>query len=316
MKKRTTASDVAKLSGVSTITVSRYINCPHKLALNTKTRIQEAIETLNYHPNLVAKAMNEGRTNSIYLRIPNDIPATNPFYLHLVSGVAEELGEQGFSLLMGRKNYDNSQSVDGLIYTGAVKEEIREIQKLAKKMPIVLFGNIAGVASIDVDNYYGEYNATKKTVQNRDQSVIYISIDQDRDFVKERERGFFAAMREINSENYVVYKCQNNNSVAYDLAIANMKIFSQAYAIICASDDIAIGVGNALASYVPSVLKRIKLAGFDGLGVEKNMIPNIMTVRQPIFEIGQMLAKRIIEMVKNQTSDTCLELVKPVFVES
>ena len=316
MKKRTTASDVAKLSGVSIITVSRYINFPHKLSPSTRNRIKNAIETLNYYPNLVAKAMNEGRTNAIYLRIPSDIPATNPFYSHLVSGVAEELGKQGFSLLLGRKNYDNSQSVDGLIYTGAVTEEVWGIQKLAKKMPMVLFGNIAGVASINVDNYYGEYNATKKIVQDNRQFVVFVSINQDRDFVKERERGFFVAMREIKSENYMVFRCQNNNSVAYDLALANMATFSRADVILCASDDIAIGIGNALASYDSYVFKRIKLVGFDGLGVEKNMIPNIMTVRQPIFEIGQMLAQRIIDMVKNQTDDVRLELVKPEFIES
>lgn len=316
MKKRTTASDVAKLSGVSTITVSRYINSPNKLALSTKNRIQKAIEELNYHPNLVAKALNEGRTNSIYLRIPSDIPATNPFYAHLVSGVAEELGRQGFSLLLGRRNYDNSQSVDGIIYTGAVKEEIREIQNLSKKMPLVLFGNIAGVASIDVDNYYGEYNATKRIVQSNKQFIIYISIDQDRDFIREREKGFLAAMREIKSENYVSFKCQNNNSVAHKLARQNINTFSKADIIICASDDIAIGVGNALLSHNTSSLDHITLVGFDGLGVEKNMVPNIMTVRQPIFEIGQMLAQRIINMVKNQTSDVHFELVKPEFVES
>ena len=96
-----TLKSIAKATGYSVITVSRVINTPEKVKESTRKIIEAEIERQNFRPNILARALVQNRTNIIFVYIPPDIEAINPFFLHVVSGIGEVLGEKGFSLGQG-----------------------------------------------------------------------------------------------------------------------------------------------------------------------------------------------------------------------
>ena len=78
---KTTLKDVAKLAGVNFTLVSKYINNnpSARMTLETKEKIQKAIEELDYHPSKVARALRSGKTNTVGLLIGN---LTNKYFAH------------------------------------------------------------------------------------------------------------------------------------------------------------------------------------------------------------------------------------------
>lgn len=98
MQLLTTIKQVAKLAGVSVATVSRVINNRGYVHADTKKKVDEAIEALNYFPNEVARSLSKKESRLIGLLLPD---ITNPFFPELARGVEDELNRQGYRLLFG-----------------------------------------------------------------------------------------------------------------------------------------------------------------------------------------------------------------------
>ena len=79
---------------------------------------------------------------------------------------------------------------------------------------------------------------------------------------------------------------------------SNFALVRQFDAVCCASDEIALGVVNSLREHGVKVGEEIAITGFDGLGREMLTLPAITTIHQPIFEVGQVLADRLMQKVK------------------
>jgi LacI family transcriptional regulator len=83
-------SDVARLAGVGTMTVSRVLNGNVHVSKQTRARVSEAIAKLNYVPNEVARSLRDHRTRQIGIIVPN---LHDPFFAqcaHSISLVAKE----------------------------------------------------------------------------------------------------------------------------------------------------------------------------------------------------------------------------------
>ena len=85
-----TLEDIARLSGVSRSTVSRIINGDARVRDETRTRVEVVIASLNYHPNLAARGLAEGRTSILGLVIPIGVAAifSDPYFPLVIQGVS------------------------------------------------------------------------------------------------------------------------------------------------------------------------------------------------------------------------------------
>ena len=89
-----TIKDVAKLSGVSIKTVSRVVNNLSEVSPETRRKVQQAISTLGYQPNTMARSLVKGRTNTVGVIIPHSTENIfdHPFFTEVLRGIAEETG--------------------------------------------------------------------------------------------------------------------------------------------------------------------------------------------------------------------------------
>ena len=151
-------SDVARLAGVGTMTVSRVLNGTAHVAEETALRVQTAIDRLRYRPNELARAFRCHRSRSIGLILPYLYDSFFANCAHAVTTVAKE---RGYSVIITTSNedpdteYDEAEqmlrwNVDGLVVIPARFRRSRLTRALFGKTPVVAFDRPVADPAFDV----------------------------------------------------------------------------------------------------------------------------------------------------------------------
>src|SRR3984885_11599997 len=98
-----TLSAVAKLAGVSSITVSRVVRLPNLVAPETRDRVEAAMRELGYVPNQVAGSLASSRTSSVGVLVPT---IANSIFADTVQGLSDELEPLGYAVILAQSRYD------------------------------------------------------------------------------------------------------------------------------------------------------------------------------------------------------------------
>jgi LacI family transcriptional regulator len=250
--------DVASLAGVSTITVSRVINSPGLVKPATREKVERAMAELNYVQNPVARALASNKIGIIAVYIPDSIDLMNPFIMHFIAGISEVLGKHVYSFLIRRELTD--------------------------------------IDCIDVDNTIGARKVTDVLIRNGHRNIAMINVDEDKDFTVDRALGFTRALEaaSIDASACPRHTAENNVNGGY---AAMKRILAEdpgCTAVFCATDTLAIGAANAIVKAGKKIPQDVSLVGFDGLGHDLLVRPNVTTVHQPVYEIGMRLAETLI----------------------
>ena len=114
-----TLEDVARLSGVSTATVSRCLNLPNRVSEAARTRVLSAVAELGYSPNFGARALAAKRTNTIGAIIPT---MENAIFARALQAFQEELRQNGVTMLVASSSYKpelEAEQIRTLVARGA-----------------------------------------------------------------------------------------------------------------------------------------------------------------------------------------------------
>ena len=292
-----TLKDVSKVTGYSLITISRALNCPEKLKPETLEKVQKAIAECGYHPNTAAQALVNRRTSIIYVYIPGDLTVSTPFFVQVVAGIGEGLGQLGYSMLIKRSWYAG-EPCDGLILMGLSEKDDARLRELVLEKPAVVFGNNTVADCFDVDNRLGEELAVDLAWEKGYRQLAYIGIDQKKVFCHDRQKGFEDGLKKHHLQAVAMAATNNKEESGYSLTKTLLKKTPRPDLFVCASDDLAIGALRAINEAGLAIPSEVGIIGFDGLGSEKNTFPRLSTIHQPIFEVGEELAKAIVDKVK------------------
>lgn len=297
--------DVAKLAGVSTITVSRVINSPELVKPATREKVERALEELNYVQNPVARALASNKIGIIAVYIPASIDLTNPFVMHFVAGISEVLSKHVYSFLI-RRELDNEHLCDGYIATGLLKDEVKQIYQYTheRNRPLVLFGHTEhpDIDCIDVDNTLGAKKVTQLLIETGHRRLAMINVDEDKDYTLDRALGFRRALDEAGIDPL---RCPqiiavNNVEGGYSAMKCILLEHPEVSGVFCATDTLAIGAANAIVKAGKKIPGDLSLVGFDGLGHDLLVRPPVTTVHQPVYEIGMRLAETLIARLNGE----------------
>lgn len=299
-----TLNDVARIAKVSAITVSRVINNPEVVKEKTRNRILKAMEEVHYTPNPAARSLVSKRIGIIDVYIPESIDMSNPFVIHLIGGISDTLSKELYSFMILR-NRKLEHKCDGYIVTGLLRDEIYEFSQYAKERdrPIALFGHtdIDDIDYIDVDNVAGVREITNYVLDCGHTNIRMLSVNEDKNYLDDRYEGYCLALKDhniqINKEPILV---ANNVEGGYSAAQKILEDRSIT-AIICATDELAIGAIQAVTDLGLRVPEDVSITGYDGLGHHMLSKPLISTVEQPVFQIGQMLAEVLVKRITGNT---------------
>ena len=202
-RKRTTIKDVAQEAGVSTQTVSRVINNRPDVSPHTRAHVQDIIERLGYSPNVLARSLSQGRSNTL------GVVGYGLVYFgstSVLTGVEQKANELGFSLLLnlldkfepGRMdkilNELLSRQVDGIIW--AVPGHVQTIDWLSEKfqdvaVPVVYMNKCCLPEDyvVAMDNCSGGKMATEHLLKSGYKQIGIITGPTDWWEAQEREAG-------------------------------------------------------------------------------------------------------------------------------
>ena len=162
-RKRVTIRDVARFARVSHQTVSRFINGENHIAPPTRTRVEQAIARLRFHPSHIARSLVSRQTKTVGL-VMGDV--ASPFFPDVARGAEDDLAAAGYSLILSSSRRDPERerrnvkhllerSTDGLILGApqCAPEELAEMARRADIPMVFLNREVKGprVAAVWID---------------------------------------------------------------------------------------------------------------------------------------------------------------------
>src|SRR5205814_482106 len=165
--------EVAKRAGVSTATVSRVLSQPGVVSPDTRRKVLQAVELLDYAPNSAAKNLRTLRTGKLLVTVPD---ISNPFFSLILQGIEDAAQRDGYAVLLGDTQHDQEREdryalmlkrkeADGLIFLGhrLPKEAASLVRAAAPRCAPVVngceFSPRLGVPSVHIDNAKAAFEA-------------------------------------------------------------------------------------------------------------------------------------------------------------
>jgi len=310
-----TLTDVAKLAGVSTMTVSRVINGHAKVAAETRERVMVAMDSLDYRPNMMARGLASGRSRSIGVLTVDTTLYGPRAALRGIEGAARD---RGYSVTIAHlsdpdrtavsqgANLLRSRSSDGVILLQPLISEVpRNGGSHADLPPMVAIhaGTPGDYPVVSVDQRLGAKLATNHLLSLGHKTVWHISGPTLWYEGLERVVGWQEALTAAGAE---VPPVEHGDWSAASGYAAALKVLKQpgVTAIFVANDSMALGTLHAMHELGLRCPEDISLVGFDDYPEAEFFSPGLTTIRQDFDEIGQRAVELLLQIIEDGASST------------
>jgi len=310
--KRVTINDVAHRAGVSKSTVSHVINQTRVVNLDTRDRVLQAIDALDYRPSGIARSLVSQRTKTAGLLISD---VSNPFYHDVIMGVEEVALAHGYSIFLCNTGYDTlrgmkfiqsliERSVDGVLFMSS-SMQIEMVDDLLSRQihPVVLDWGGAQVqelaATITIDFSTGLFQAVQHLVDLGHQRIAYVSGPLDFWTSRFRRDAFFAALELNGLDPAQVFVTQGNLRIEGGGRALNELICAtpRPTAVVAANDLTALGILWAARNHGLHIPDDLSVIGLDDIDLVSRVTPPLTTIALPRFEIGRLAMETLLKMV-------------------
>ncbi|MCR8645138.1 LacI family transcriptional regulator [Paenibacillus sp. N1-5-1-14] len=300
--------DVAKMAGVSVATVSRVLNDKGYVGRDTREKVEKAISELNYKPNEVARSLFKKQSSTIGLIVPDIM---NPFFTELARAVEDTASNLGYNVILCNSD-GNSKKEQGYLdvlqqnYVNGIiisSNTLTAEQVKAMNMPVVSIDReiSRGLPTIVVENKNGAVAATQFLKKKGCKRIAHIRGTHGVVNAEERFEGYkeVVAAEEWYSDSYIVdgdYDMQTSVEATLDL----LKRHPEVDGIFAANDIMAIGaikVAHQLGIKIP---EQLSIVGFDGIALTNVLTPELTTIAQPIYELGETAMNMLVGLMGQQ----------------
>lgn len=313
-KQRVNLRDIADASGVSIQTVSRVVRGVDVVAETTRARVTEAIERLNYQPNLAARSLSAARTGSVHI-----IDAVPLFHGHATTFVAicqalSNLEIHTSTSVLGTPDFEQLElrqlvpvSADGVIVLGGRAESRAWIETISSRVPTVCVGENTelpdAAVGVSVDHRAGAVAAVDHLLQQGATRILHIAGPQDWTDAQERLEGYELAMSGAGLEPVVLQAGSWDATAAASLV---PEIPADVDAVFAANDQLALGVMSALQLAGRSVPGDVRVVGYDDVAGSEWFLPGLTTVRQDFRAMGEEAVKALNLLLNGEPAQSSL----------
>jgi DNA-binding LacI/PurR family transcriptional regulator len=299
--KAPTIFDVAELSGVSISTISRVINMPEKVNLNTRQRVYDAIDKLGFVPKAEARAR--------ALRLKGRIGVITPFFtapsfVQRLRGIAGSLSKENFDLIIYTVDSNNrlqsylsslplTGNLDGLVIMSLPIAE-NEVKRLIEhNLPTVLieFPHPL-INSVEIDDIDGGKKAAEYLIKKGHRRIAFLGDTDLPEYsihpVSLRLQGFRNAIKAANLElpEEFVRLAPYDQEQAREVAKELLNSPNPPTAIFAATDLQALGVLKVARQLGVKIPEQLAIIGFDDLDTAE--YEDLTTIRQHLDESGRL----------------------------
>ncbi|MEH7085934.1 LacI family DNA-binding transcriptional regulator [Neobacillus drentensis] len=303
-----TILDIAKLAGVAKSTVSRFLN-GGSVGEATKKKIEQAIKETGYTPNPFAQSLKAKKTNIIGTIVPRlDSYASSQTLI----GIDEQLKQMNYQMLISNTSQNLEREIESiygfanqkmagiiLLATEITDQHIEAFETV--KVPVLLIGQEhEDFYSLIHDDFCAGYEMGRYVLEKGYRKIAYLGVtERDISVGVKRKQGFKKAIQEVEDCEVRFYETLFKIPAAQASAMEIIHEF-QPSIIVCATDNIALGVMKAAYSEGLTIPKDIALTGFGGYDVTEIMHPGLTTAKFFYKEAGETAAKHIVELVNER----------------
>lgn len=316
-KRRVQMMDIARLAGVSASTVSRALSGSKLINPETRQRIVDLAQSLNYSINASAKNLRLGYNRTIGVVIPYDRKTrqhiSDPFFLGMLGSLADALTDRGHDLLLSRVDAERLDDLAEIYDTGRAGAVAvigqwghhDQLNALAVRgVPFVVWGAHLPqqlYCTIGTDNVRGGRLATEHLLSLGRQRIAFMG-DVTMPEAAQRHEGYEAALRAAGIEPDPALHIPT--SFRGDDAQAAMRAFLKKRqhfdGLFAASDLIAMNAMGVLLSQGRRVPEDVSVVGYDDVAAAEHWHPPLTTIRQPLDDAGVAMVDCLLQAAKGE----------------
>ena len=307
-----TIHNVAQEAGVGIGTVSRVVNNSPDVKPATRERVLATIHRLNYKPDPIARSMISKRTNSIGTIVPF---FTRPSFMERLRGVEAVIARLERELVL--YNVETSaqrdhffrelpmhRKVDGLLIISLSPDDAAARRFRELGTPVVLIDAYSPLlTSLVVNNVEGAYQAVKRLIELGHRHIGFINGEIEGNFkfntANDRLIGLHRALGEagllFEPEQVLISEWSRKGGKHAALQLLTQQ--KRPTAIFAASDVQAVGALEAARELGLRVPEQLSVIGFDGIEISELL--ELSTMQQPLQEMGELGASKLVELIEN-----------------
>ena len=301
---KATRTDVAKLAGVSTATVSNVLNKSDKVKEETMVRVLDAMARLNYQPNMIARSLATRRTMQIGI-VLDDI--RNPYYGEIIQHFESMARKNGYfvNICVGTENLDDywdnfiSRGLDGAFVTALpYRYNMEKLYHLLENdIKLVVSGNIntdfRRISSIENDYVTAMGQAVDYLAGLGHEDIAYLSGLGRELSCDLRCSAYLEHMEKLGlpcGDGLLIdgkFPYATNVQAGYDQAKRLLETGKRFTAAICGNDLMALGAMRAFQEKGLRIPEDVSIMGFDGIAMDRYITPSLTTPRVNARTFGE-----------------------------
>ncbi|WP_280950162.1 LacI family DNA-binding transcriptional regulator [Methylobacterium aquaticum] len=304
-------SDVARLAGVSPMSVSNFYNQPAKVSIDTRSKILEAATALGYVPNLLTGVYTSGRSRVVGAVVPS---LHNPSCASMIQGLEDFLGQNGYRLMLAIAENQASEyravrvflghRLDGIILTGT--DHSHDVFQLLTRtgVPVVETWSSSGPfikMGVGFSLFEAAFEMAQIMINRGYQQIGFVGHHSYNNLhLSKFQNGFQIAMREAGLREDLVYFTTGTLGFATaKFALDHLlQREPKLQALFCASDLLAAGAIFECARRGWSVPDRLAVASYGDYDIAAEIKPGLTTIRASGHDIGAAAARMIVESLE------------------
>ncbi|MBF9018378.1 MULTISPECIES: LacI family DNA-binding transcriptional regulator [unclassified Oceanispirochaeta] len=329
-QKRITIIEIAKMAKVSKATVSKTLNNKPGVGDDTRERIMEIVDQLDFQPDSAARALSNQKTSNIGLVIPHEAGRSlnNDYWSAMISAIADEAAAMEYNLMLFTpreegalenlyKSIINSNKVDGLIIGSEIIDKDQMSLLDQTDIPFILIGQNPDFKHhfVDIDNAYAGKSITEYMINRGYRNIAFISGPENYYYNRQRTISFRETMF-----NHGLHPC---NAAADEFN--TQSIYSAVDKVLtdCPDlDGLFIGAGG---NFLYDVLERLEqknisaasigVTVFDDYRYLNFMEPKLTAIRQPTSLLGREAVKSLFRLISSENNSSKNNIFKTTITE-
>lgn len=306
-----TIYDVAREAGVSMATVSRVVNGNKNVKENTRKKVLEVIDRLDYRPNAVARGLASKKTTTVGVVIPN---IANSYFATLAKGIDDIASMYKYNIVLASSDENDdhevavinslfAKQVDGIIFMGYHLTEKIRAEFSRTRTPIVLAGTVDlenQLPSVNIDYKASVEDAITQLAKNNEK-VAFVSGPLIDDINGKLRLVGYKAGLEKNNMRYnegLVFEAKYSYKDGFDLA--QRVLNSGATAAYVGEDELAAGLLNGLFEAGKSVPEDFEVITSNDSPITSYTRPNLTSISLPLYDLGAVSMRMLTKIMNKE----------------
>ncbi|OKP90470.1 LacI family transcriptional regulator [Paenibacillus helianthi] len=302
--------DVARIANVSPATVSRVLNDSPLVTKETQNKVLKAIQELNYTPNAMGKQLRSRKTMTLGV-VVLDIGIS--YHAEIIKGIEQKANAMNYKILICNSQNEKmkeleylsllqNRTVDGIILVSPMLSDGEIASFAGEGYAIGVIGRRLGHLNIPcstTDNWKIGHDVVTHLVANGHRRIAYLNGYEDALDSIDRLQGFKEGLAEAGLPFLptLVDKGDFSEDGGYAAFRRLWEESSDFTAVFAANDEMALGVYKACSEYGIAIPDRMAVVGVDNIRITNYVSPKISSVEQPLYELGGLLADKVIDQI-------------------